>query len=94
MQRVMPLDDFPFDRTVVTQSNKPGRQRFVGSVRGAAECLVFDWPTAKRGRAFLVALEACVAALDEPGTIEATRLAFVAAAKEAKVLVREGKTRT
>jgi hypothetical protein len=78
-----------FARPVVIETNVVGRHRVVGSVREAAECLVSGWPHKGRGRAYLVALSLCHETLVRDGDAEPARQAFIAAANEVGVFVRE-----
>lgn len=79
----------PFRATVCIKSGA-GKPRAIGSVREAAEVLR-DWPAERRGSAYQNAWEAALAALG--GTLEPTtaRKAFIIAAKEAGIFVREGR---
>ena len=83
------LAALPF-RPVRIATDQPGRVRAVGSVREAAECLVAGWPEKGRGEAYRAALQATYNAIGETLAPEVARLAFIAAAKEAGIFVREG----
>jgi hypothetical protein len=82
------LSSIPF-KQVIVQTDEIGPLRAVGSVREAAECLVDDWPTEGRGRAYHIACIICHRTLAGDIAAEAARRAFIAAAKEAGVFVRE-----
>ena len=49
------------------------------------------WPTEGRGPAYGAAIKACFAALEGTGDVEVERQAFIAAAKEVGIFVREGR---
>jgi Protein of unknown function (DUF982) len=74
---------------VTVETETVGRLRTVASVREAAEMLA-AWPAEKRGNAWRNACEAAHAAL--AGTLEpdTARTAFILAAKQAGIFVREG----
>jgi Protein of unknown function (DUF982) len=76
---------------VTVETETVGRLRTVASVREAAEILVVAWPAEKRGNTWRNACEAAHAAL--AGTLEAdtARKAFILAAKQAGIFVREGR---
>ncbi|MGD9476384.1 DUF982 domain-containing protein [Shinella sp. G-2] len=59
----------------------------VESTREAAILLMDHWPV-EQGRAFLHALDLCAEALEDEAPANEARLAFVAAAEEAHILVR------
>jgi hypothetical protein len=78
-------------RPVIVEISTIGRRRGVRSVREAAELLVGDWPAEKRDTAWRNACEAAHAALAGTGSDAASaRTAFIRAAKEARIFVREG----
>ena len=63
----------------------------MNSVRDAAEMLVGDWPAEKRGNLWRGACAACHAALaDTGGDAASARAAFILAAQDAGIFVREG----
>lgn len=77
-----------FHRPVVVQTGRLDRERVVASTRDAAAVLLKDWPLAessKRTRA----MEACLSVIRGEKPPSVARRAFVAAAREAKVLVRD-----
>ena len=84
------LSSIPF-KQVVVRTDEMGPFRAVMSVREAAECLVDDWPTEGRGRAYHIACIICRRALAGDMAAEAARGAFIAAAQEAGLFVREGR---
>jgi len=77
-----------FHRPVVVQTGRLDRERVVASTRDAAAVLLKDWPLAessKRTRA----MEACLSVIRGEKPPSVARRAFVAAAREARVLVRD-----
>jgi hypothetical protein len=78
----------PF-RAVIVETDTIGGQRTVGSVREAAEGLVANWPRDARGQRYVNAVEAAYAALDGRLEAETSPKAFICAAKEAGLFVRE-----
>lgn len=62
-----------------------GRQRFVTSVREAAEVLLREWPAGDYGKR-REAKVACLKALQGAATPGSVRKAFVAAAREARIV--------
>jgi hypothetical protein len=85
------LARLPFRPTVCIATVQPNGLRAVGSVREAAECLLDGgWPKVRRGKAHKAAVGACHAALGGRLDAETVRTAFVLAAKEAELYVREG----
>ena len=77
-------------RAVTVETAGVGRLRVVSSVRAAAEMLVSSWPAEKRGKAYRLACEAAHAALDGTLDPDTARKAFIHAAQEAGIFVREG----
>jgi hypothetical protein len=68
----------------------PGRFRYVTTVNGLAEILLAEtWPK-RSGRAYFVALRACLNCLSDQCEPEIPHKAFLAAAKDAKVFIRPG----
>ena len=84
------LPTLPF-APVVIETSAPRRLRAVDSAREAAECLIGGWPKGRRGRAYIAGLGAMNAALGGRLDAETARAAFIAAAKEAGIFVREGR---
>ena len=89
----MPAPPSPFSPQVLIEyGRRVGTHYVVGSARRAAECLIEgSWPTEGRGPAYGAAVKACLAAVEGTGDVEAARKAFIAAAKEAGIFVREGR---
>ncbi|MDB5524955.1 MAG: hypothetical protein JWM58_2718 [Rhizobium sp.] len=65
-----------------------GKYRTVTGTKHAAECLLTLWPI-DEGRAYNEALSDCLAALDGEKPPEAARNAFIRAAAEAHIYVRQ-----
>jgi hypothetical protein len=77
-----------FHRPVTVQTGRLDRERVVTSTRDAAAVLLKDWPLAdsvKRTRA----MAACLSVIRGEKPPHVARRAFVAAAREAKVLVED-----
>lgn len=77
-----------FHRPVTVQTGRLDRERVVASTRDAAAVLLRDWPlpdSPKRTRA----MEACLSVIRGENPPSVARKAFVAAAREAKVLIDE-----
>ncbi|UFS84427.1 DUF982 domain-containing protein [Rhizobium sp. T136] len=70
--------------------DRPGVYRSVTSVAGMSKVLVEDWPKDQQGDAWRGAVEACLRALEEQTNPEAARAAFIMAARDAGIRVREG----
>jgi hypothetical protein len=91
---VAPPDTLLFSPAVVIKfGRRVGRQRIVGSVRTAADCLISGWPIEGRGEAYRAALQACYEAVAGEIDVEAARQAFLLAAQEVGIYVREGEGR-
>ena len=88
--RMRALSSIPF-KQVVVQTDEIGPLRAVTSVRDAAEYLADGWPTEGCGRAYKIACMICRHALAGDMAAEAARGAFIAAAQEAGLFVREGR---
>lgn len=71
---------------VTIEVDETGELRNVSSVAEAAEILRQNWP-ADRGKELSRARRACLDAMEGTGSVEEARTAFVAAAKEAGILV-------
>lgn len=64
-----------------------GAYRTVRSTEDAARCLLAHWPRGK-GRAYVAAQQACLAALEGRTPPEAARAAFIRAARAARIHIR------
>lgn len=65
-----------------------GAYRVVGDTAQAAEALLYRWPVHK-GKAYTAAKRICLTVLEGEGAPDDAREAFLSAAKEAAVTVRE-----
>ncbi|AZO12080.1 MULTISPECIES: DUF982 domain-containing protein [unclassified Mesorhizobium] len=77
-----------FRKPVVVQPGRIDRDRVVASVFDAADVLLHEWPrphSPMRRRA----LEACLAVLRDQKPPRIARQAFVTAAKDARILLRD-----
>ena len=84
------MRDENFDIPVTIETGQIGRHLTVTRTAQAASLLVDKWP-AERGPKYRSALKALMDAMDQRKPVEPARKAFVAAAKEADVFVREGR---
>jgi hypothetical protein len=73
---------------VTVETSRLGQIRKITSVTQAAAFLLSEWP-GNRGRLHGLARQACLEALDGTITGEMARSAFIGAAKEAGIFVRE-----
>jgi Protein of unknown function (DUF982) len=71
---------------VTIELDKSSELRNVSSVTEAADVLWMQWPKQK-GKKLSAARQACLDAIEGKRTVDEARAAFVAAAKEAKILV-------
>ena len=83
--RIHVLVDWP--ASVIVNLDELGGPQFVGSTREAALLLIRHWPV-RRGQAFRQALKLCSEALEYQADPKDARDAFVAAAKEADIVVQ------
>ena len=86
--RVTPQRHRAFHRPVIVQTGRIDRERLVLTTRDAAEVLLRDWPlqeSRKRGRA----MELCLSVIRGERPPNVARRAFVEAAREAKVLLKD-----
>jgi hypothetical protein len=72
------------------ETDQPGRHVNVTSVRQVAERLTDKWPSSRQGVAYNRAVKACMDHFSGKRNIEAVRAAFIEAAKDAGIFVREG----
>jgi hypothetical protein len=83
------LKSLPFPTCVVVETpDKPGALRRIGCVREAAECLLHGWP-AQKGMGHRLAIVACYNALRRDGPVHKAHSAFITAAMEDGIFVRE-----
>lgn len=85
------MRDEQFDVPVMIESGRSGRALSVTSTVQAAALLVDKWPDKKRGPKYRAALKAMMDAIEQRRTVGTARRAFMAAAREADVLVRESR---
>jgi hypothetical protein len=79
-----------FDVTVTVGSERQGEARVVADTVQAAELLLENWPEDHRGPKYRAALRACMDVMEQRKTVASARKAFIAAAREARLLVRKG----
>lgn len=82
------MDTGRWDEPVTFETQRLGRYRTISSTAEAARVLLEDWP-AKEGKALKRAKAACIAVLAGTKDPEAARKAFLQAAAEAKVFIRD-----
>ena len=81
-----------FTKAITIETPTRGRLRVVGSVRAATEMLLSEWPEAARHTpAHNAASRACLAFLAGTGSTTKARAAFLEAAKDADIFIREGR---
>jgi hypothetical protein len=73
---------------VTVETSRLGQRRGITSVTQAAAFLLSEWP-GERGRLHGLARQACLEALEGTITGEMARTAFIDAAKEAGIFVRD-----
>lgn len=78
---------FWWDKSVELELGKPGGYRAVKSTREAVEFLMLRWPQ-QDGRAFAAAKRTCLQALEGKVKAEKARRAFIKAAEEAHISIR------
>ncbi|MEK1855560.1 MAG: DUF982 domain-containing protein [Phyllobacterium sp.] len=71
---------------ITIETRRGGKLRNIGSVPEAAECLLMNWPIHDSAK-LKTARQKCLDALDGKETTSECRLAFIEAAKEARILV-------
>lgn len=77
-----------FDVVMVQMS--PGQLRNITNTRQVAELLTGLWPAKHRGIQYTTAIKAWMAHNEGRTDADEVRKAFIAAAKDAKIFVREG----
>jgi hypothetical protein len=83
------MRDDNFDIPVTVETTQNGRMFTVTRTGQAADFLMHNWP-GKKGPKHRAALQALMDVMEERKVVAVARKAFTAAAKEAKVFVREG----
>lgn len=82
------MDPKRWSKPITFETPRLGNYRTVASTQEAARALVNDWPVQK-GRQLKAAQKACMAVLEGRKPPSEARNAFIAAAVEAHVFVRE-----
>jgi hypothetical protein len=76
---------------VTIETDQPGRLANITNTRQAAEQLTEKWPAAHKGALYRKAVKACMDHLRGKKDAGAVRKAFIGAAREADIFVREGR---
>lgn len=82
------MNDAFFDVPLIVETSNPGEFRRLASVSQAAVFMMERWPE-EHGPRYRTALRACTGRLTSKDDVENARRAFLAAAKEADLLVRD-----
>jgi hypothetical protein len=80
-----------FDVTVTIRSGQRDEPRAVTDAVQAAQLLLERWPEDRRGPKYRAALRACMDVIEQRRAVASARKAFIAAAREARLLVPESK---
>lgn len=83
------MRDEQFDVPVTIETDRIGRHLTVTRTVQAASLLLDKWPDEKRGPKYRSALKAMMDVMEQRKSVAVARKAFVAAAKEADVFVRD-----
>jgi hypothetical protein len=86
------MRDEQFDLPVTIESERTGRFLTVTGTVQAASLLVDKWPDEGRGPKYRSALKAMMDAMEQRRAVGTARRAFTAAAREASVFVRVGRS--
>lgn len=78
-----------FTRPVVIQPGRIDRDRVVTNVRDAAQVLLREWPDDQTSEKRQAAMEACLRVFRGEGSARNARQAFIEAAKDARIFLRE-----
>jgi hypothetical protein len=81
------MNDAFFDVPLIVETSKPGEFRRLASVAQAAVFMMERWPE-PHGPRYRAALQACTGRLTSNDDVENARCAFLAAANEADLLVK------
>jgi hypothetical protein len=81
------MNDAFFDVPLIVETSKPGEFRRLASVAQAAVFMMERWPE-PHGQRYRAALQGCTGRLTSKDDLENARRAFLAAAKEADLLVK------
>lgn len=79
-----------FHKPVIVQPRRIDRDRVVVSTRDAAMVLLRDWPDDKARERREKAMRACLAVIRGKKPPSFARNAFIAAAKDARILLHDG----
>lgn len=82
------MDPGRWDEPVTFETQRLGQYRTIASAEEAARALLTDWPV-HSGHAFMKAQKACLAVLEGRKKPADARAAFLKAAEEANVFVRD-----
>jgi hypothetical protein len=80
-----------FDVPVTVDGERLGHALTVADTVQAAATLIEGWPEDRRGPKYRAALRTCMDVLEQRKTVASARKAFIAAAREARFHVRDGK---
>lgn len=81
--------DGAWSERLEVELDETGSYRVISDTAGAAEALLYRWPT-DHGRAYSHAKRVCLSVLNGELDGEQARSAFIAAAMEADVSIRQG----
>ncbi|MGB3899450.1 MAG: DUF982 domain-containing protein [Mesorhizobium sp.] len=84
------MRDENFDIPVTVETAQTGRFLTVTRVGQAADLLLYKWPEDKKGPRHRAALRSLMDAMRDRHAASVAREAFVEAAKEADIFIREG----
>lgn len=82
------MNEGNWEEPITFETNKLGKYWTVTSTAEAARALMDKWPV-ESGAAYEAALKTCLAAMEGAETPDAAREAFLKAAEEADVFIRE-----
>ncbi|UVK57360.1 DUF982 domain-containing protein (plasmid) [Mesorhizobium sp. AR02] len=82
------MNDAFFDVPLIVETSRPGEFRRLASVSQAAVFMMERWPE-QHGPRYRAALRACTGRLTSKDDVENARRAFLAAAKEAGLVVKD-----
>ncbi|WP_180375652.1 DUF982 domain-containing protein [Mesorhizobium sp. 8] len=82
------MRDVPFDKPLTVETAHVGRYLTITGTEQAADFLLHEWP-GKRGSKHRAALQAALDVLEQRKAVGEARQAFLAAAKESDVFVRD-----
>jgi len=85
------MRDEQFDIPVTIENERTGRPLTVTGTIQAASLLVDRWADGQRGPKYRSALKAMMDAMEQRRAVGTARRAFTAAAREARLFVRQGR---